>query len=105
MQEITSQQLSTRQTYKKPISQLGIILLSVIERECKTARAQFYLNGSASGVKHEIIYLGVRDKKELLRVIDFYGFFGKGASITVKTIDAKEEENNFYLLTLSNNPI
>lgn len=90
--------LTSKPCYKVPITEIGKNFLSKIEKEqIKTAKVQFRIEG-AGHLKYEYIFCGVRDKAELIKVIDFFCFYA--SNITLKQITAKEEVNDFYLITV-----
>lgn len=93
------QTLTEKQTYKTPITELGKNLLSKIETEqMQSAKVQFRVE-QTSHHKNEVFFIGVRDKKELIKLIDFLCFYDK--KIILKHVSAKSEKDDYYLLTIN----
>lgn len=87
-----------KQTYKNPESEFCKNLISKIETEKMTAKCQFRMS-SANGYRYEVGYIGTDSQTELIKLINYFGFFN--VECKIKTIERKEDYKNYYLITIN----
>lgn len=90
--------LTIKQTYKNPISEFGKNLLSKIETEKMSAKVQFRI-AATNNYKYEATYIGTDSQEELIKLINYFGFFQ--VECKIKTVERLADYKNFYLITIN----